>query len=146
MIQEKNRSLLIAPVDVESEVIESEDDSVDAAILHGAAAEAGRREAGEGADVSESFGDLGAEETPEVLIKAPKRKKAAVIKPSDPHPVPLPKTTRPTLTRKSKRARTTAPPKSSAPSALVPEAGRKKQQSSNSKHLKDQSLLLRRNH
>ncbi|KAM1567211.1 hypothetical protein ACFXTH_046354 [Malus domestica] len=130
MIQEKNRSLLIAPVDVESEVIESEDDSVDAAILHGAAAEAGRREAGEGADVSESFGDLGAEETPEVLIKAPKRKKAAVIKPSDPHPVPLPKTTRPTLTRKSKRARTTAPPKSSAPSALVPEAGRKKQQSS----------------
>ncbi|KAM2531521.1 hypothetical protein PS1_000239 [Malus domestica] len=130
MIQEKNRSLLIAPVDVESEVIESEDDSADAAILHGAAAKTGRREAGEGADASESFGDSGAEETPEVLIKAPKRKKAAVIKTSDPDPVPLPKTTRPTLTRKSKRARTTAPPKSSAPSAPVPKAGRKKQQSS----------------
>ena len=117
-------------MDVESEVIESEDDSADAAILHGAAAKTGRREAGEGADVSESFGDSGAEETPEVLIKAPKRKKAAVTKTSDPDPVPLPKTTRPTLTRKSKRARTTAHPKSSAPSAPVPEAGRKKQQSS----------------
>ncbi|KAM1149214.1 hypothetical protein ACFX2B_029527 [Malus domestica] len=130
MIQEKNRSLLIARVDVESEVIESEDDFADAAILHGAATEAGRREAGEGADVSESFGDSGAEETPKALIKVPKRKKAAVTKASDPDPAPLPKTTRPTLTRKSKRARTTAPPKSSALSAPVPEAGRKKQQSS----------------
>ncbi|KAM1008711.1 hypothetical protein ACFX2A_005219 [Malus domestica] len=67
---------------------------------------------------------------PEAIIKAPKRKKAAVIKASDPDPALLPKTTRPTLTRKSKRARPIAPPKSSAPSAPVPEAGRKKQQSS----------------
>ena len=117
-------------MDVESEVIESEDDSADAAILHGAVAEAGRREAGKGADVSESFRDSGAEETPEALIKATKSKKAAVTKTSDPDPVPLPKTTRPTLTRKSKRARTTAPPKPSVSFAPVPEAGRKKQQSS----------------
>ncbi|KAM2779537.1 hypothetical protein COP1_014796 [Malus domestica] len=40
MIQEKNRVLLIAQVDVESVPTESEDDSANAVVLHGAAAEA----------------------------------------------------------------------------------------------------------
>ncbi|CAN6542666.1 unnamed protein product [Malus baccata var. baccata] len=130
MIQEKNRSLLIALVDIESEAIESENDSADAVVLHGAAAEAERREAGEGTDVSESIGDSGAEETPKAITKASKRKKATMTKTSNPDPAPLPATTRPILTRKSKRARITIPPKSAVPSAPVPEAGRKKQQSS----------------
>ncbi|KAM1307466.1 hypothetical protein ACFX2H_009713 [Malus domestica] len=130
MIQEKNRSLLIASVDVELEVIESEDDSADAAILHGAAAEAERREAGEGTDISESIGDSGAEGTPKAITKALKRKKVVMAKDPDPDSAPLPTTTRPILTRKSKRARITIPPKSGAPSVPVPEAGRKKQQSS----------------
>ncbi|XP_050113946.1 uncharacterized protein LOC126592277 [Malus sylvestris] len=130
MIQEKNRLLLIAPVDIKSEAIESENDSADAAVLHGAAAEAERREAGEGTDVSESIGDSGAEETPKAITKASKRKKATMTKTLNPDPAPLPATTRPILTRKSKRARITIPPKSAVPSASVPEAGRKKQQSS----------------
>ncbi|XP_070664595.1 uncharacterized protein [Malus domestica] len=123
MIQEKNRLLLIAPVDTESEAIESENDSADAAILHGAAAEAERREAGEGTDISESIGDSGAEGTPRIITKAPKRKKAAMTKDSNPDPAPCPATTRPVLTRKSKQARITIPLESSIPSALVPEAG-----------------------
>ncbi|KAM2084315.1 hypothetical protein ACFX1R_022163 [Malus domestica] len=130
MIQEKNRLLLIAPVDTESEAIESDNDSADAAILHGAAAEAERREAGEGTDISESIGDSGAEGTPKIITKAPKRKKAAMTKNSNPDPAPRPATIRPVLTRKSKRARITIPLESSIPSAPVPEAGRKKQQSS----------------
>ncbi|XP_050125612.1 uncharacterized protein LOC126602786 [Malus sylvestris] len=128
MIHEKNRSLLIAPVDIESEAIESENDSADAAVLHGAAAEAERREAGEGTDISESIGGSGAEGTPKAITKALKRKKVVMAK--DPDPAPLPTTTRPILTRKSKRAKITIPPKSGVSSAPVPEAGRKKQQSS----------------
>ncbi|KAM0984919.1 hypothetical protein ACFX14_012391 [Malus domestica] len=153
MIQEKNRSLLIltslstcfgfpsevllfllllisaTPVDVELEVIESEDDSADAAILHGAAAEAERREAEEGTDISESIGDSGAEGTPTAITKALKRKKVVMAKDSDPGPAPPTTTTRPIPTRKSKRARITIPSKSGVTSAPVPEAGRKKQQS-----------------
>ncbi|XP_050117590.1 uncharacterized protein LOC126595291 [Malus sylvestris] len=53
-----------------------------------------------------------------------------MAKDSDPDPAPLPTTTRPILTRKSKRVRITIPPKSGVPSASVPKAGRKKQQSS----------------
>ncbi|KAM2538518.1 hypothetical protein TB2_023955 [Malus domestica] len=130
MIQEKNQLLLIAPMDTESEAIESENDSADATILHGAAAEAERREAGEGTDISESIGDSGAEGTPKIITKAPKRKKAAMTKDSNPDLAPRPTITRPVLTRKSKRARITIPLESSIPSAQVPEAGRKKQQSS----------------
>ncbi|XP_070674746.1 uncharacterized protein [Malus domestica] len=123
MIQEKNRLLLIAPVDVELKVIESEGDSADAAILHGAAAEAERREAGEGTDISESIGDSEAEGTPKAITKALKRKKVVMAKDPDPDSAPLPTTTRPILTRKNKRARITIPPKSGAPSVPVPEAG-----------------------
>ncbi|KAM1554742.1 hypothetical protein ACFX1Z_007449 [Malus domestica] len=53
-----------------------------------------------------------------------------MTKDSNPDPGPRPATTRPVLTRKSKRARITIPLESPIPSAPVPEAGRKKQQSS----------------
>ncbi|CAN6686501.1 unnamed protein product [Malus baccata var. baccata] len=60
MSQAAQNSIILnfeSPVDIESEAIELENDSADAAILHGAAAEAERRKAGEGTDVSESIGD-----------------------------------------------------------------------------------------
>ncbi|KAM1258120.1 hypothetical protein ACFX2J_037594 [Malus domestica] len=134
MIQEKNRLLLIASVDTESEAIESENDSADAAVLHGAAAEAERREAGEGTDVSESLGDSGAEETIKGIAKdttkASKRKRVAITKTTISDPALPSATTRPILTRKSKRARVTVPPKPAATSAPVSEAGKETEQSS----------------
>nr|XP_028946836.1 uncharacterized protein LOC103430667 [Malus domestica] len=95
MIQEKNRVLLIVPT-------ESEDDSADAAVLHGAEVEAERREAGESGDVSE---DSGAEkEAPESTIQVSKRKKAVMIENSNSDPASPPKTKRriptPTLVEK----------------------------------------------
>ncbi|KAM1375250.1 hypothetical protein ACFX2I_025706 [Malus domestica] len=134
MIQEKNRLLLIASVDTESEAIESENDSADAAVLQGAAAEAERREAGEGTDVSESLGDSGAEETIKEIAKdtttASKRKRVAITKTTISDPALPSATTRPILTRKSKRARVTVPPKPAAPSAPVSETGKETEQSS----------------
>ncbi|KAM1160150.1 hypothetical protein ACFX19_033799 [Malus domestica] len=117
MIQEKNRILLIGisssyldsvtlflnpltfsllnpatHVDVESVPTESEDDSADAAVIHGVAAEAERREVGESGDVSE---DSRAEkEVPEATIQASKRRKAIVIENSDSDPASPPKTKR----------------------------------------------------
>ena len=117
-------------MDVESVPTESEDDSADVAVLHGAVAEAERREAGEGGDVLE---DSGAEkEAPEATIQVSKRRKAVVIENSDSDPASPPKTKRriPTPIRKSKRTRTVQTIKSSDPPAPVVEAGRKKQKSS----------------
>ncbi|KAM1299030.1 hypothetical protein ACFX2F_025769 [Malus domestica] len=128
MIQEKNRLLLIAQVDVESVPMESEDDSADAAVLHGAAAEAERREAGEGRDVSEDSG--AEEEAPKVITQVSKRRKAVVIKTSDSNPTSQSKTKQPIPTSKSKRARTVQTFKSSASSVPVSKASRKKQKSS----------------
>ncbi|XP_070660624.1 uncharacterized protein [Malus domestica] len=130
IIQEKNRILLIAQVDVESVPTESEDDSADTAVLHGAAAEAERREAGKGRDVSE---DSGAQkEAPEATIQVSKRRKAVVIENSDSDPASPPKTKRriSTPTRKSKRTRTIQTLKSSDPPTPISEACRKKQKSS----------------
>ncbi|KAM1421467.1 hypothetical protein ACFX2I_003724 [Malus domestica] len=128
MIQEKNRLLLIAQVDVESVPIESEDDSVDAAVLHGVAAETERREAGEGGDVLE---DSGAEkETPEAITQVSKRRKTVVVETSDSDHASPPKTKRLIPTRKSKRTRTVQTLKSPDLPAPVSDAGRKKQKSS----------------
>ncbi|KAM1748105.1 hypothetical protein ACFX12_009131 [Malus domestica] len=133
MIQEKNRLLLIASVDTASEAVESENDSADAAVLHGAAAEAERREAGEGTDVSESLGDSGAEETIKGIAKdqtkASKRKRVAITKTTISDPALPSATTRPILTRKSKQARVTVPPKPVVPSAPVSEVGKETEQS-----------------
>ncbi|XP_050141119.1 uncharacterized protein LOC126617104 [Malus sylvestris] len=148
MIQEKNRLLLIASVDTESEAIESENDSADAAVLHGAAAEAERREAGEGTDVSESLGDSGAEETIKEIakdtIKASKRKRVAITKTIISDPALPSATTRPILTRKSKRARVTVPPKPAASSAPVSEAGKETEQSSRPQASKRSTLASKK--
>ncbi|KAM1208160.1 hypothetical protein ACFX2J_013859 [Malus domestica] len=128
MIHEKNRLLLIAQVNVESVPIESEDDSADAAVLHGATAEAKRREGGKGGDVSEDSGVE--EEAPEVITQVSKRRKAVVIETSDSDLASPPKTKRPIPTRKSKRTKTVQTHKSSTSFAPVSEAGRKKQKSS----------------
>ncbi|XP_050114931.1 uncharacterized protein LOC126593094 isoform X1 [Malus sylvestris] len=171
MIQEKNRLLLIGDflpirfcfpccllssllpvsatsVDTESEAIESENDSADAAVLHGAAAEAERREAGEGTDVSESLGDSGAEETIKEIAKdttkASKRKRVAITKTTISDPALPSATTRPILTRKSKRARVTMPPKPAAPSAPVSEAGKETEQSSRPQASKRSTLASKK--
>ncbi|CAN6551825.1 unnamed protein product [Malus baccata var. baccata] len=75
MIQEKNRPLLIAPVDIESEAMESEDDSADAAVLHGAAAEAKRRKAGEGWTFQNPLGIQELKRHPRQLLKPPSKRK-----------------------------------------------------------------------
>ncbi|KAM2917187.1 hypothetical protein FF1_046022 [Malus domestica] len=148
MIQEKNRLLLISSVDTESEAVESENDSADAAVLHGAAAEAERREAGEGTDVSESLGDSGVEETIKGIAKdttkASKRKRVDTTKTTISDPALPSAITRPILTRKSKQARVTVPPKPAVPSAPVSEASKETEQSSRPQASKRSTLASKK--
>ncbi|KAM2202912.1 hypothetical protein ACFX1R_002565 [Malus domestica] len=78
------------------------------------------------------------------MTKAPKRKRVAVTKTSISDPAPLSAATRPILTRKSKRARITMPPKPMVSSAPVSEAGREKEQSSRPQASKRSTLASKK--
>ncbi|KAM1438375.1 hypothetical protein ACFXTO_012377 [Malus domestica] len=144
MIQPKNRLLFIAQVDVESASIESDDDSADVAVLHGAAVEAQRQETGRGGDVSESFGDSEAKDLPEANIKMPKQRKVVVVETSESEPASPPKLKRSISTRKNKRSKIIQASNSSASSILVSKAGIKKQKSSKPQASKKPTTAFRK--
>ena len=110
----------------------SDEDSADARILHDAAAEAQRREAGDNRDVSELFGDSETEKETGVSTRSLKLARAAVAETSDFKPEKRSKAKRVAPTRKSTRAQTSKSSAATSKSShvAIPTSGRQKQRAS----------------